>query len=89
MRSLAATISLKVSAILPMQADLVAGHADREVADPHGLQRVQQVVQLGRRAAVETAVGGLGEDRARAGTPLVLSVANRLALRLHSLLRDG
>ena len=65
MRSLAATISLKVSAILPVEADLVAGQPHREIADPHRLQRMQQFAQLpglggavGRKGLVER--GGSG-----------------------------
>ena len=31
---------------LAFDAELVAGHPDREVADPHGLQRIEQVVEV-------------------------------------------
>ena len=44
MRWLAATISLNVSAILPSMPSAVAGHAHREVADAHRLERGEQVV---------------------------------------------
>ena len=83
MRWLAATISLKVSAILPEQSDLVAGHAHGEIADPHGLQRMQQLVQLGR-AAVDEVVGGVGWNCAGSGG-FALEVDNRFRLRLHEL----
>ena len=42
MRSLAATISLKVSAILPMMPTSVAGQPHREITDPHGLEGMKQ-----------------------------------------------
>ena len=67
---------------LAEQADLVAGHPDREVADPHGLQRAQEIMQLGGRAAVETAVGHRTRRRA-----IRLGVADRFILRLHCFLR--
>ena len=52
MRSLAATISLKVSAILPSMPSWSPGHADRKIAHPHGLEGVQQIVQIKWRLAV-------------------------------------
>ena len=66
---------------LAEQADLVAGHAHGEVAHAHRLQRIEQIVQLGR-AAIETAVGGVGRDRARERW-LALELANRFRVRLH------
>jgi len=36
---------------------VVAGEAHREVADPHGLQRIQQILQLEGRFAVGTIAG--------------------------------
>ena len=51
------------------QADMVAGHADGEIADAHGLQGVQEFVQIGRavagrgRSAVDFRRGeGAGHD---------------------------
>ncbi len=38
---------------LAHDADAVAGHAHGEIADPHGLQRVQQFTQLARLAAIQ------------------------------------
>ncbi len=70
------------------EADLIAGHADREVAHAHGLQRIQEIVQLGRCAAIDAAIGHFSRHRARRWT-IGLEFANRLIVRLHSLLRRG
>ena len=88
MRSLAATISLKVSAILPRRPDLAAGHAHGEIAHPHGLQCSKQFVQLGRGAAVEMTVRHVSGHRLRGGA-VVLEVTNGLAARLHHFLRKN
>ena len=59
MRWLAATISLKVSAILPA-SPAVAGQADGEVAVAHGLEREQEVALVER---------GIGRRASGAGIP--------------------
>ena len=43
---------------LALDAELVAGHPHREVADPHGLQRVKQVVEIERLRAVGAGLAG-------------------------------
>ena len=58
MRSLAATISLKVSAILPSMPGLIARQPHRKVAGAHRLQGVQQLLQP-EALAVQLAVGRL------------------------------
>ena len=58
MRWLAATISLKVSAILPIDADVVAGHAHREIADAHRLQARAAIRAVPRiRASLSSGTG--------------------------------
>src|SRR5262249_54824026 len=50
---------------LAHQADLIAGPANGEIADPHGLQRAQQLMKF-RRAAVDLLVAeSLGRRRYR------------------------
>ena len=46
MRWLAATISLKVSAILPIRPGGIAGQPDGEVAHAHRLEGAEQLVKL-------------------------------------------
>jgi hypothetical protein len=68
--------------------ELIAGHPHREIADPHGLQRLQQLIHLGRGAAVEAFAGrrrrrpaiGL---RMAACVLLDLILAGRFSGRLH------
>src|SRR6516164_7722536 len=73
---------------LAQEADLIAGHADREVAHAHGLQRIQEVVQLGRCAAIDAAIGHFSRHRTRRWT-IGLELTNRLIVRLHGFLRRG
>ena len=67
MRWLAATISLKRVGDLAFDAEPVARHADREVADPHRLQRGEQFVNMEDFRPVGAIGGGLGSG----GTLLV------------------
>src|SRR5262245_28234475 len=72
--------------------DLVARHADGEVAHAHGLQRIQQIVQLGHGTAVETAVGIFSGGRVRRGAVGLdtgLELANRFTARLHGNLQGN
>ena len=71
---------------LAEQTELAACHAHREFADAHGLQGIEEVVQLGRRA-IETIAGRFGRDRA--GGTIGLEVVERLNVRLHCILQSG
>jgi hypothetical protein len=64
---------------LAEDAGLAARHAYREIAHAHGLQRIQELVQFGRRAARELPFGGDGVGRRTIG----LKFANRFTVRLH------
>ena len=56
---------------LAHEADLVARHAHREIADPHGLQRVEEFVQFGSLAPVDLRRRRLADGSRRGGTVLV------------------
>ena len=63
MRWLVETISLKVSAILPMRPGRLARHAHREIAHAHGLQGAQQVLQIATFADAVVERGGMVLER--------------------------
>ncbi len=65
-------------------ADLVAGHADGEVADAHGLQGMQEVVQIGGRDGLGAiAIDLSGRARRNGGRAVGFDFANRIKIRLH------
>src|ERR671931_119206 len=71
---------------LAQQADLTAGHADREIPHAHGLQRIQKIVELGRCAAIDRAIGHFRGHRA--GRRAVgLEFADRLGVPWHGFLQ--
>ena len=87
MRSLAATMSLKVSAILPDKPVWSPGRRTEKSPRPHRLQRMQQRVLIERAidvsVAVAVAVGrdvtNIFEHRRRVRLPIGNSLDNKLA----------
>ena len=71
---------------LAQDTDLVAGHAHGEVAHAHGLQRVQEIMQLRRPA-----ISGLGNFARNCGRrrAICLSFAEAVVAGLHYFLRGG
>jgi hypothetical protein len=69
---------------LAQQADLTAGHAYREVPHAHGLQRIQKIVELGRCAAIDRAIGHCHRAWRRA---VGLEFAGRLGVPWHDFLQ--
>ena len=64
-------------------ADLIARHPHREIADPHRLQRLQQFMNLAGGAAVHLADRRIG--RRAGGRPIGLQFADWFIARLHGL----
>ena len=67
---------------LAKDTDLIARHAHGEIADPHGLERLEQIMQLGRRAAVDEFARRCAGYRS-GGYPIGFCLADGLVSRLH------